>query len=262
MYKQILSVVAAGLVAFGVCQYGAIMQGREQNEQKPQEATHTVKSEYFVESEADQTEREIEAYNEKTNEPQTYVETEMPLEKSDQAVLQEESVMPILTERNSASLATVTQDGYAGTIECEKWGLSCPVYYSGPVGSNTIRLSQAHVDAKNSADLFGKPFGVKGSGSFVGEHNTQTGYLFGRAKIGDIVYVTTPYGEYAYKIARANYGHIVVNGSRQVYDDVTGQNMQNTTHDLILYTCYPFNAWKTDRRWIVYGDLLGKVIVP
>ena len=183
-----------------------------------------------------------------------YTQTAQRLKNTERQIL---NPYPITTPSNSLSAAFLSPGSYIGTIKCNRWGLNLSIYYSGPFDNYSASLAQAHVDASNKGDVFGQPFGVKG-GSYVGDHNTQTGYLWGKAKPGDKIYITTPYGQFLYQVTHISYGDYIDN---QIYDRTTGINMYGSGYDLVMYTCYPFNMIETDQRWLVYANLIDGTIL-
>lgn len=166
----------------------------------------------------------------------------------------------VTTKSNSLNAAYSTTD--MGTMYFN--GSSVHLYYS---------MSPSVIDAANSAavltDLCGSdPIGVPGGCSIIGDHNTQTGYLMGRTKVGDKICIKTPYGQFIYRVTNTclgyeNHGSFVYN-NKLYYDDLVtndGTSIIATANykqfnGIIFYTCYPFNAKATDQRFFVFAQLV------
>lgn len=148
---------------------------------------------------------------------------------------------------------------YVGTLYCNDWGFSVQCYYP-PHGDN----GQSFIDASGKAAVlnaaFGSyPFGV--GASVVGDHNTQTGYLWANARAGQLLYADTPYGQFIYEVVRVGFADVTSGGRKFVMQD-DGLEIISTARSggfgcgLVLYTCYPFsNTSGTTVRWVVFAQL-------
>lgn len=102
------------------------------------------------------------------------------------------------------------ENGYSygqliGNITCENAGLNCNVYY----GANRISM-------KNGSGLSGNDsiFGLKGI-SFVTGYDETYFYNLKYCEKGDVITVTTNYGEYSYKVTDTSY----IDEDKQAYRD-------------------------------------------
>ena len=163
----------------------------------------------------------------------------------------------IKTPQNSIAAAWSTND--LGTLYCNDWGFSVHCY------TGSTEQMTPLVDAKNSAAVLNSvygttPFGIPGGITAVGDHNTQTGYMWGRAKIGDRLYADTSYGQFIYEVTRT--GYAVVSGSTFLMDEGDFAYGPNSSFQgLVLFTCYPFDALETDRRFIVFAKLIDGTVL-
>ncbi|MDR3215260.1 MAG: class D sortase [Bacilli bacterium] len=71
------------------------------------------------------------------------------------------------------------------------------------------------------------------------------------AKVGDVVVVTMPYGTYKYKISKS----MIVNPDEGA--KVYNHSDMKSKERIALITCYPFSAWSSpDKRIVFYADLI------
>lgn len=92
-----------------------------------------------------------------------------------------------------------------------------------------------------------------GSTTLIAGHNNTYFHGLKDVKVGDSVNIETNYGKYVYKIT----------GTRVAdHNDTTAYPLHTGEHDLIMYTCYPFDVlgFKTD-RYFVYADLVSGPII-
>lgn len=147
--------------------------------------------------------------------------------------------------RKSAITLPVLGDNYA-TIEIERLNMSVPLYY----GDTNALLK------KGAGQYIGEGSAIFGEGRqiLVAGHNTKEFKPLQNAQIGDVVKVTTTYGEFVYEIVKI-----------QVYDrnDSLSYDFNLDHEQLAMYTCYPFSGppGKTDRYFCYCDKLYGPVLV-
>ncbi len=130
-----------------------------------------------------------------------------------------------------------TGDRYA-EISISGTNVNAPVYY----GDNNKILNQGVGTYKDSGGV-----GIPGEGKTIllaGHNNTFFNDLQ-HAEEGATVTITTHYGEYTYEITETK----VLD-----YQDASAYDFTRTDENLILYTCYPFDAMGfTPDRFFVYA---------
>ena len=124
-----------------------------------------------------------------------------------------------------------------GQIACEKIGLNAPVYYG---DSEEILEAGAGIYVGSS---------LPGQGSVIltGGHDTTFFEPLSRIGVGDVLAVSTTYGEFTYKVTAMTTADIM---------DTTAYQPKTTKETMILYTCYPFGQINTNRtqRYYVYAE--------
>lgn len=126
-----------------------------------------------------------------------------------------------------------------GNVKIDSIGVDLPLYYG------------------DSLDILKKGIGHSQISYFPGEggsilcmgHNFKTMLRnFSELKIGDIINVTTTYGEYNYRI----YDMRILNET-----DVDQAPIQKEKEIFMIYTCYPFNnIGYAYQRYMVYSELI------
>lgn len=140
---------------------------------------------------------------------------------------------------------TLPVDGekYA-VISIERLNMSVPLYYG---DTNALLKKGAGQYTGEGSAIFGE-----GKQILVAGHNTREFRPLQNAQLGDIVKVTTSYGEFAYQIVRM-----------QVYDmnDRSSYDFNLDHEQLAMYTCYPFSGppGKTERYFCYCDKLYGPV---
>lgn len=135
-------------------------------------------------------------------------------------------------------------DKYA-VISIERLNMSVPLYY----GDTNALLK------KGAGQYIGAGSAIFGEGKqiLVAGHNTKEFKPLQNAEVGDIVKVTTTYGEFAYQIVRIQVYNM---NDKESYDF-------NLDHEqLAMYTCYPFSGppGKTERYFCYCDKLYGPVL--
>lgn len=138
-----------------------------------------------------------------------------------------------------------------GVLYYEKCGLQTTLKYSN---------KQEICDEKNVATVIPTYYGTSAIGepgyALIGDHNYQDFGNLAYASIGDKVYIKTFYGEFLYEVKDMVYGTyetdgdtsgIILDNEESVKDFCANTEEQG----IVLYTCYPFDANKTDRRYVV-----------
>lgn len=154
------------------------------------------------------------------------------------------------TEVQTISIHSITYpypgDRY-GEISVEGTTVSAPLYY----GDDTATLNKGVGTFKDDIGV-----GIPGEGKTIllaGHNNTFFNGLQ-QVELGDIVTIETHYGTYTYEVT-----------DMQVKDhqDETAYDFSRTDENLIMYTCYPFDALGfTPDRYFVYAKYVsGPVLV-
>lgn len=129
-------------------------------------------------------------------------------------------------------------------ISIERLNMSVPLYYG---DTNALLKKGAGQYTGEGSAIFGE-----GKQILVAGHNTKEFKPLQNAQLGDIVKVTTSYGEFAYQIVRM-----------QVYNmnDSTSYDFNLDHEQLAMYTCYPFSGppGKTERYFCYCDKLYGPV---
>lgn len=129
-------------------------------------------------------------------------------------------------------------------ISIERLNMSVPLYYG---DTNALLKKGAGQYTGEGSAIFGE-----GKQILVAGHNTKEFKPLQNAQLGDIVKVTTSYGEFAYQIVRI-----------QVYNmnDSTSYDFNLDHEQLAMYTCYPFSGppGKTERYFCYCDKIYGPV---
>ena len=133
-----------------------------------------------------------------------------------------------------------------GTISIERLGMNVPLYH----GDTSAILR------KGAGEYIGPSGATFGEGRqiLVCAHNTSYFKPLQNAQVGDIVKVSTTYGEFGYEIVRI-----------QVYDmnDPNCYDFNLDHEQLAMYTCYPFSGppGKTQRYFCYCDKIYGPTLV-
>lgn len=166
------------------------------------------------------------------------------------AEAQDKSETSDATETQTIEKQTITYpypgDRY-GEISIDGTTVSAPLYY----GDDTATLNKGVGTYKDDIGV-----GIPGEGKTIllaGHNNTFFNGLQ-QVEIGDIVTIETHYGTYTYEVT-----------DMQVkdYQDSSAYDFSRTDENLIMYTCYPFDALGfTPDRYFVYAKYIsGPVLV-
>ena len=134
-----------------------------------------------------------------------------------------------------------------GEISIEGTTVSAPLYY----GDDTATLNKGVGTFKDDVGV-----GIPGEGKTIllaGHNNTFFNGLQ-QVEVGDIVTIETHYGTYTYEVTDMGV---------KDYQDATAYDFTRTDENLIMYTCYPFDALGfTSDRYFVYAKYVsGPVLV-
>lgn len=160
-------------------------------------------------------------------------------EQSDPADLLSTAVKPETDDAETIPLSSITYpnegDRYA-TITIEGTEVNAPVYY----GDNTTILNQGVGTYKDDSRA-----GIPGESKTIllaGHNNTFFNDLQS-VEVGDVVTIETHYGTYTYTVEECKVLE---------YNDTSAYDFTRTDENLILYTCYPFDALGfTSQRYFV-----------
>ena len=147
---------------------------------------------------------------------------------------------------NMSMIQLPEQDTRYGTISCTQIALSAPIYY----GDSKTDLENGVGQYPNgNLPGMGKPM-------VIGGHDATYFASLAKIKIGDLISISTDYGQYTYSVT-----------SKKILDqsDETAYDLSQEKEQVILYTCYPFGQLVGERnqRFFVYcepvtEDLLGR----
>ena len=162
--------------------------------------------------------------------------------ESDPADLLSTAVKPETDDAETIPLSSITYpnegDRYA-TITIEGTEVNAPVYY----GDNTTILNQGVGTYKDDSRA-----GIPGESKTIllaGHNNTFFNDLQS-VEVGDVVTIETHYGTYTYTVEECKVLE---------YNDTSAYDFTRTDENLILYTCYPFDALGfTSQRYFVYAS--------
>ena len=126
-----------------------------------------------------------------------------------------------------------------GEISIEGTEINCPLFFGDD--SKTLRRGAGH--------YAGSSYPGTSSTIIIGGHNNSFFKTLKDAQVGSIVTVKTHYGVYTYKIT---------NSAIKKFDDRSAFDLNATKENLVLYTCYPFNALGlTKQRYFVYAEYVS-----
>ena len=135
-----------------------------------------------------------------------------------------------------------------GEITIDGTSVDAPLYY----GDSTRELNRGVATYADSAGA-----GIPGESKTVllAGHNHTFFNGLQDVKEGDLVHINTHYGSYVYKIISMKVAD---------YQDATTYDFSRTDENLIMYTCYPFDALGfTPQRYFVYAEYVsGPMIDP
>lgn len=124
------------------------------------------------------------------------------------------------------------------TLEINKINVNLPVYYGDTL--DVLKKGVGH----SSGSYFP---GEGGSIIYMGHNSKKMFRRFSELQKGDIIKVTTTYGEYNYKI----YDMQLIKET-----EIDKLPIQKDKEILMVYTCYPFNnIGYATQRYVVYAEL-------
>ena len=135
-----------------------------------------------------------------------------------------------------------------GQITVEGTSVDAPLYY----GDSTKQLNRG---AATYADSSGAGIPGQQKTILLAGHNNTFFNGLQDVQVGALVHISTHYGEYVYRVTEMKIAD---------YQDTTTYDFTRTDENLILYTCYPFDALGfTPQRYFVYGEYVsGPVLDP
>lgn len=135
-----------------------------------------------------------------------------------------------------------------GQITVEGTSVDAPLYY----GDSTKQLN---LGAATYADSSGAGIPGEQKTILLAGHNNTFFNGLQDVQQGALVHIATHYGEYVYRVTEMK----VLD-----YQDASAYDFTRTDENLILYTCYPFDALGfTPQRYFVYGEYVsGPVLDP
>ena len=128
---------------------------------------------------------------------------------------------------------------YYGQIICDKTDMNAPLY----CGDSDEILK------KGVGTYAGSGFPGEGTKVLVSAHDTTFFAPLEQVEVGETINVKTVYGNFAYEV----YNTKVLDKGDAVVDK------DNSTEELIMYTCYPFGKTdiKRDKRYFVYAKKIS-----
>ena len=144
------------------------------------------------------------------------------------------------TDTVPSSLITFPSPGTKyGEITIEGTEINCPLFFGDD--DKTLR--------RGAGQYKGSSFPGMCSTIIIGGHNNSFFKTLKDAAVGAIVTVKTHYGVYTYKITGT---------AIKSFNDRTAFDLRAEHENLVLYTCYPFNALGlTKQRYFVYGEYVS-----
>lgn len=125
-----------------------------------------------------------------------------------------------------------------GTIKIEKIDVNLPIYFG-----DTLEILKNGI-GHSSGSYFP---GEGGSIIYMGHNYKNMLRRLGEVQKGNIIKITTTYGEYTYKV----YDMQLIKET-----ELDKLPVQRDKEILMLYTCYPFNnIGYTTQRYVVYAEL-------
>lgn len=170
--------------------------------------------------------------------------TELNVQEDNTADLLDLSSLPQYSGKIKAS--TVTFPSYGdkyGVLEIEGTKVNTDLYF----GDNGKILR------KGAGQYAGSLFPGLSSTVLIGAHNNTYFNDLGSAKVGAKITLRTNYGVYVYEIYDV--------GVRKATDK-SSYNLAATEENIVLYTCYPFNALGlTADRYFVWGKVVSGPLI-
>lgn len=144
------------------------------------------------------------------------------------------------TDTVPSSLITFpSPDTKYGEISIEDTKINCPLFFGDD--EKTLR--------RGAGQYKGSSFPGMCSTTIIGGHNNSFFKTLKDAQVGAIVTVKTHYGVYTYKI---------IGAAIKNFNDRTAFDINAEHENLVLYTCYPFNALGlTKQRYFVYCEYVS-----
>ncbi len=154
--------------------------------------------------------------------------------------LYSDAIFHSYTDTVPSSLITFPVSGAKyGMITIEGTDIDCPLFFGDD--SKTLR--------RGAGQYKGSSFPGMCSTTIIGGHNNSFFKTLKDAKVGSIITVKTHYGVYTYKITDT---------AIKSFNDRTAFDINAENENLVLYTCYPFNALGlTKQRYFVYGEYIS-----
>ena len=125
-----------------------------------------------------------------------------------------------------------------GKLSIETAKIDAPLYY----GDGKSEL------AKGIGTFEGAYLPGQGRTILICSHNMGYCKGLGNAAIGDQIHIETTYGNYVYTIVDTK----IADAS-----DESAYDLKKKEENVILYTCYPFNAYQTPTRYFVYAKYIS-----
>lgn len=133
-----------------------------------------------------------------------------------------------------------------GQITIEGTSVDAPLYY----GDSTRQLNSG---VATYADSVGAGIPGEGKTILLAGHNNTFFNGLQDVKEGDLVKISTHYGNYVYRITSMKVAD---------YQDSTTYDFSRTDENLIMYTCYPFDALGfTPQRYFVYAEFVSGPVI-
>jgi len=150
---------------------------------------------------------------------------------------------PIPQEVKLSTITFPKYQQYYANLECADIGLSVKVFWG---DTNAVLHQGIGQSISSFYPGFGKPL-------LMGGHNKSFLSSLANIKAGDVFKLTTSYGEFEYT---------VVGVKIMAAKDFNMNDIAQDKEVLMLYTCYPFNAFGINaKRYIVYAEKTAGVVI-
>jgi sortase A len=145
-------------------------------------------------------------------------------------------------EHLNGTVITPLRGEQIGKVTSDAVALQAPLYYG-----DSVEILESGAGTYTGSYLPGE-----GGTVLIGAHDATFFAPLEKMKIGDIVKISTIYGEFQYKVTDVKKGEMTDASRYEIHDD---------QDEIILYTCYPFGVIDEVRtgRFFVYADRITEL---